>query len=296
MNNIIRNLIKFLFYKYYLRTPKRIVDYLYKRIFNTNINWDAPKTLNEKINWLKIYGNTSLWTELADKYLVRNYIAQKGLSDILVTIYGAWKNADEIDLDILPNKFVLKTNHGCGGVYLIKNKELSDFNVIRERLNADLKMQYGFYQGEPHYMGIQPLIIAEALLEEENSDHSVVDYKVWCFNGQPYCIFVCYNRTNTNLYVECYDLEWNFHPEWLNSAEKIKIGSGVIARPKRLEYILECARTLSSGFPQVRVDFYHINDKVYFGEMTFTSLGGFMTYFTNEALNTMGDKVNIDVI
>lgn len=292
MKRSVRDKIKYIFYKYWLRTPKRIAGHLYKRIFKRNINWTSPQTINEKINWLKIYGDTSLWTRLADKYLVRDYVIQKGLSDILVPLFGKWTNADDINWDLLPNKFVLKTNHGCGGVYIIKDKESVDKRILQQRLNDDLQEKYGFYQGEPHYLNIKPLIIAEALLEEKDAN-SIVDYKVWCFNGEPYCIFVCYNRTSDSLCVECYDLNWNFHPEWLHATNTIKIGEGVIPQPRRLKYILDCAKLLSKDFPQVRVDFYHINDSVYFGEMTFTSLGGYMTYFTEDTLNEMGSRVNI---
>lgn len=294
MKFYLQQIVKYCFYKYWLRTPKRIIGYVYKKIFNTKLNWKNPISLNEKINWLKVYGDTSKWSQLADKYLVRSYVESKGLSNILIPLYGNWSDVNDIDFDKLPNSFVLKTNHGCGGVYIVKDKMKSNLEQIRRELNISVNQRYGFYQGEPHYLQIKPQIIAEALLENENCNSvSMIDYKVWCFNGKPYCIFICYNRTASGLYIECYDLNWNYRREWLRETTNIIIGEGIIPRPENLQYILNCAEILAESFPQVRVDLYSVKDRVYFGEMTFTSLGGFMEYFTDQALNDMGKLIQL---
>lgn len=291
---MLRKLFRFIFYKIWLCSDKRIIDYHFMNILGRKMNWDNPRDLNEKINWLKIYGDTSLWSKLADKYEVRKFIINKKLEDILIPIYGRWSSVDQIDWNSLPQSFVLKTNHGCGGVYIVKDKTKLNVNQISRELSHSLKERYGFYQGEPHYLKIPPLIIAEQLLEDNgNFSFSMVDYKVWCFNGSPYCVFVCYNRTKSSLVVECYDLEWNFHPEWISNTSHVVGGKGIVPKPINLDYMINCAKLLSEGFPQVRIDFYNIDGKVYFGEMTFTSLGGFMRYFTDKVLNEMGEKIEI---
>lgn len=291
---MLRKFLRFLFYRMWLCSNKRIIDYHFMNIFGHKMNWDNPRDLNEKINWLKIYGDTSLWSNLADKYRVRKFVSSRKLENILIPIYGKWDSAEKIDWQNLPESFVLKTNHGCGGVYIVRDKSKLDKNKICKELSRSLKERYGYYQGEPHYLNIPPLIVAEQLLENnENFSTSIVDYKIWCFNGLPYCIFVCYSRTKDSLIVECYDLAWNFHPEWINNTNHVKGGEGIVPKPENLEYMLECAKILSDGFPEVRVDFYNIKGKVYFGEMTFTSLGGYMRYFSEDILKKMGELIKL---
>ena len=287
--------LKKLYFKYWLITTKRIIDWLYSYVLGKKMNWVNPQDLNEKINWLKVYGDTTLWPKLADKYKVREYLEEKGLSNLLVPLYGKWNSADEIDFDILPQQFVLKTNHGSGEVLVVKDKTKLNQDIVRSDVRRWLKERYGFLQGEPHYLKIKPVVIAEELLEEKNNTFStsLVDYKVWCFNGKPYCVWACYSRTKNGTYVGTYDLDWNYHPEWSVFTEHYKDGGPVVTKPKSLDEMLNAATILSEGFPQVRVDFYDVDGKLYFGEMTFTSNGGFMRFYTDAFLLQMGKQIQL---
>lgn len=286
---------KKLYFKYWLITPKRIIDWLYSYVLGKKMNWDNPQDLNEKINWLKVYGDTSLWPKLADKYKVREYLEEKGLSNLLVTLYGKWNTAEEVDFDSLPQQFVLKTNHGSGEILVVKDKSTLDQEKVRCDIKRWLKERYGFLQGEPHYLKIKPVVIAEEFLEEKNNTFStsLVDYKVWCFNGKPYCVWACYSRTKDCTYVGTYDLDWNYHPEWSVFTEHYKDGGPVVTKPQSLNEMLNAATILSEGFPQVRVDFFDVDGKLYFGEMTFTSNGGFMRFYTDEFLLQMGKQIRL---
>lgn len=287
--------LKKLYFKYWLRTPKRIISWLYSYVLGKEMNWNNPQDLNEKINWLKVYGDTSMWPLLADKYKVREYVKDKGLEGLLVPLYKKWNTADDIDFDSLPSQFVLKTNHGSGEILVVKDKSALNIDRVRNDVSRWLKEKYGFLQGEPHYLKIKPVVIAEKLLEETNNTFStsLVDYKVWCFNGNPYCVWACYSRTKDGTYVGTYDLNWDYHPEWSVFTEHYKDGGPIVPKPKSFEEMINAATILSDGFPEVRVDFYDVDGKLYFGEMTFTSNGGFMQFYTDDFLLQMGNQIRL---
>lgn len=285
---IIRDIIKEAYYR--IMPQKITISHVYKSVLGKSMNWEQPTDLNEKINWLKVYGDTSKWTEYADKYLVRKYIEDCGLSHILVPLYGVYSDANDIDFKTLPNSFVIKCNHGSGDCIVVKDKSTLDTDKVKRELNNYLRYRFGLYQGEPHYMGIKPKIIIEQLLENDDLSFtkSLVDYKVWCFDGKPHSILTCYDRTKTQIFVNIYDLEWNCHPEHSIFNDFYKDGNGMVPRPVVLDEMLSAASVLSKRFPELRVDFYVVKGKLYFGELTFTSHGGYMDYYTQQYLDELG--------
>lgn len=291
----IRTLAKEAFYR--LLTKKQSISYVYKKVLGRSMNWENPTDINEKINWLKVYGDTSLWTICADKYAVRDFVKERGLSDILVPLYGCYKNADEIDFDSLPSRFVIKTNHGSGDCIIVKDKEKINTEEIRKELNKFLSYKYGLYQGEPHYLDIKPCIIIEELLnnDELSFTTSLVDYKLWCFDGKCHSVWACYNRTKSEVYVNIYDLDWICHPEHSVYNSFYRDGKGMVPKPKTLNRMIEAASILSKGFPEVRVDFYEVNGKLFFGEMTFSSHGGYMDFYSSEFLSILGEQCKLPI-
>ena len=274
--------------------PKRLASALFRRTFGRRLDWKNPKDLNEKINWLKFHSDTSMWSKLADKYAVRSYVAHKGYEDTLVKLYGAWESPEQIDADVLPDKFIVKLNNGSGDAVICKDKTSFDPDGLRRSMAGALKSEFGYISAEPHYLDIKPMIIAEELLDASRQSvesDSLIDYKIWCFNGVPECVFVALNRTKSSLDVLLYDTEWNVHPEYLNFTGHYRRYEGEIPRPANLDRMLKMAADLSAGFPQVRVDLYEVDGKVYFGELTFTSCCGLMDYFDQDYLRVMGDKV-----
>lgn len=281
---------------------KRALNLQYRSSHHKNINWDNPQTLDEKIMWLEGMSDISLWSQLTDKYEVRKFIAEKGYKNILVNCYGIWNNTDEIDFEKLPNKFVIKCTHDSGSTHIIKDKSKADIKYICNDLRTKLHT-IGYTTCEPHYLNIRPRIIAEELLEEELTElsSSIIDYKMWCFNGKPKLVFICYNRhQDTNGHsVASYDIydvkTWEVKREYLekdfrpNSHTKFP-------RPPKLEDMIECATNISKGFPVVRVDFYCINNKIYLGEMTFTSAGANCYYFSNLGQRVMGQAIDLSNI
>lgn len=269
----------------------------YKLKFGKFPNMRNPQTINEKLLWLEFNTDTSKWTELSDKYLVRNYIKEKGLEHILVKSYGAFYNPMDIDFSTLPESFVIKTNNGYGTVLLIKDKKEISEQALKVKLTKWLKEPFGYLTGEPHYTRIKPCIVIEELLNIDKSiSSSLVDYKMWCLNGKVYTCFACANRSIEHHKADfcAYDIkDWKRRGDIMSEKFQNKT---VLPKPKCLDEMVRYAEILSADFPLVRVDFYEVNGKVYFGEMTFTSNGGRMAYFTPEYLLEMGKALDISKI
>ena len=273
---------------------KLYLSLYFRKRFGYNMNWKEPKTFNEKIQWLKLYSDTTQWTYLSDKIQVREYIKEKGLEDILIPIYGIWKNPNDIQFDVLPDSYVLKSNHGSGTVIVVKNNRNLDKKTAVFKMKNWLKMKYGAFSAELHYLGITPLIYAEAFLNDDvELSSSVIDYKIFCQNGVPSCIWVCRNRTPESVDVSTYDVSWKLHPEWAGDSSHYHKSEISMAKPKNFERMLDIAKILSEDFPQVRVDLYNIGGKIYFGELTFTSCSGTMDIFSKDYLIEMGNKVKL---
>lgn len=277
--------------------PEFLAKKRFKMYFGRNINLDNPQDINEKITWLSLYTDTSLWTRLADKYAVRNYVEQRGCGGNLVKLFGKWDRPEEINWDDLPDKFVLKTNNGSGTVLVVRDKKSLDFQKVVSDLNKWLKKPEGLETTEFHYTYMKPCIIAEELLEQNEEEKKIsstlIDYKIWCFNGEPYCCWTCTNRGNGGADVASFDLDWNYHPEHSVFNSHYRKQSPPIGKPQNFDTMLEVAKKLSKGFPILRVDLYNIGGKIYFGELTFTSLGGTMNFFTPDFLLEMGKKIDL---
>lgn len=273
-------------------SPRHYVS-LRNRLYQGHwIDWKHPRDINEKIQWLKFYGDTSQWTRLADKYAVREYIKEKGLEDMLIPLIGKWDRAEDIDWASLPNQFVMKSNHGSGDAFICTDKSQIDTERYVSYFSSLLQKKFGSNMGEPHYDKIKPCIIAEQLMDctkQQIQSTSLVDYKVWSFDGKPAYVWVCFNRTKHSCDVATYDLEWNFHPEYSKSEPHYVLTDKLLPRPKSLDKILQAAAVLTKGFPVVRIDFYEVDGKPYFGEMTFTPASGQNSFYTQEFLNILGD-------
>lgn len=283
--------------RYYLglHNPKILAEHLYFEQFGKHINWSNPTDLNEKINWLAFHTDTSIWTTLSDKYLVRDYINSKGFDYILPKLYGIWKNPKTIDFNSLPDRFVLKCNHDSGSVVKIKSKELGNADEIKEFFEKRISIPFGIISAEPHYLGIDRLVIAEEYIEStlEFSD-SLVDYKFWSFYGiSEYCL-VCYNTTNwNNKKSGIFEVKsWKLKKEKMHN--HMKVPNINIPKPECLYEMLDIVFCLTKDFPQCRVDLYESNDKVYFGELTFTSGSGRIKNYSSEFLKELGSKINLN--
>lgn len=286
--------------------PELLLKMRYLLTFKKKLNLRNPQNLNEKIIWAKLYSDTTQWTKLADKYKVRDYVKQKGLSDSLVKIYGAWDDASNFNIHQLPENFILKANNGDGKGTNLAVRGKSSLSATQQAAIVKTidewlhRKNIGLLHAEPQYKGIHPMVIAEELLPIPEGESSLTDYKVWCFNGKVHYIMTCSDRSSNgaNIHFMLYDREWNPCPQYAIYSSRYSQGQ-VLPKPKNLERMIEVAETLAQGFPEVRVDLYNIdptdeNGKIYFGELTFTSLGGFMNYFTPDFLKKAGSLFSIE--
>lgn len=267
----------------------------YRAITKRNLNLGNPQNLIEKIVWMQFHTDTSLWTICADKYSVRSYVEEKGLAHILPKLYGSWEKVVDINWDLLPQKFVMKTNNSCGQNLIVRNKHELDIDNAKIKLDKWLKERYGHQNAQLHYLRIKPRIIAEELLEDPSlpKGTNLIDYKIVCINGEPESILVVSDRQHNEYKVSFFDLEWNNISEKALNKDSNHYGNISVPRPKNLETMIEYARILSAPFPQVRVDFYDINGKIYFGELTFTTGYGYRSFEYSEYL---GSKINLSKI
>lgn len=257
-------------------------------------DFNSPRDLNEKVMWLSFYSDTSLWSKLADKIEVRNYVESKGLKELLPRLLGAWDHADEIDFDKLPNSFVLKTNHGCGEVLVIKDKRKEDLTAVKNKMNGFLQSPFGILTGEPHYLAIKPRVFAEEMLPNDSKfSTSLVDYKFYCFYGKPECVLVCYDRKGLNAQKVIYDMAWQKREDYTHAHNQTY---PEIPKPYNWDKMLKACSILGLSFPFVRIDFYETQKRCYFGEMTFTPASGRSTAESKDYLKYLGSKININQI
>lgn len=302
-NNIVKKIIRFCLnkdYRFLILANRGFYDYLddkkyLERMFRVqlgkNLNFENPVTFNEKIQWLKINNRESEYTIMVDKYKVREYISETIGEQYLIPLLGVWDSPDEINFDILPDEFVLKCNHNSGlGMCICKNKSTLNIEKVKQDLSNGLNENYYLLYREWPYKNVEKKIIAEKYMSDQGKE--LQDYKIHCFNGIPKIILVCRDRfSDTGLTEDFFDIEWNH----LNiSRENCKHSVDKIKAPKNLKLMLRLARILSENIPFVRIDFYEINGKVYFGEITFFPASGLKKFIPEKWDIDLGNEIQLN--
>jgi glycosyltransferase involved in cell wall biosynthesis len=281
--------------KHNLRTPYRTeLENWWQRIMGTELDLDNPRTLNEKIQWLKLYDSTPIKTRLADKYLVRDWVKEKVGEQYLIPLLGVYNKFDDIKFDQLPNQFVIKCNHGCG--YNIIVKEKGDLNLAeaKEKVDRWMETNFAFHNGyELHYRDIQSKIIIEKYIENKSyeGETDLYDYKFWCFGGKVSYIQFISERSSGNYKMAFYTPKWE-KQSFVHSHHPLD--ERTLPRPKNLTEMIQLAEKLSSGFSLVRVDFYRLDDgTLYFGEMTFSPASGTFIWEDEKYNLLLGKKIQL---
>ena len=280
------------YFKY--ASDKVYIQHKYKEKFGKKPNLRSPKTFNEKLQWLKLYHRKPLFTDMVDKYKVREYIAERVGAEYLIPSLGVWDDPDQIDFDALPDRFVLKCTHNSGkGTCICQDKSTLDIERVKQGLREGLAQDYYRTSREWPYKNVTRRIVGEKfMVDESNNDpgKALIDYKVFTFNGQPRLIYVYQSAHTTkgdkpvNTYCDVFDTEWNLLP----IRQNFENDPVTPAKPKHLQQMLELSRKLSAGIPFLRVDLYEINEAVYVGEMTFYSWAGFEPFHPEEWDYTLG--------
>lgn len=283
-----KNLIILLMQKNIIKiSDEKFLKLLYKMKFKKELDLNNPKTFNEKIQWLKLYDRKDKYTIMSDKHAAKEYVSKIIGKEYIIPTIGVWEKFEDIDFSKLPEEFVLKCTHDSGTVIICKDKSKLNLKKIRKKINKNLKRKYYYTGREWPYKNIKPKIIIEKYLKDSKEPK---DYKFMCFNGKVKCSFVCSNRRGKDgLKVDFYDLQWNkmpFERHYPNSKEDIK-------KPKNFNLMIKLAEKLSFGIPFLRVDFYEINGRVYFGELTFFPGSGFEEFTPAKYDRILGDMLEL---
>ncbi len=261
---------------YYFLPDSVYLKIRYKHVFGRTLHLNNPQAFSEKIQWLKLHDRKPLYHHLVDKCEVKPIIASVIGEEYIIPTLGVWNRYEDIDFDKLPNEFILKCTHDSASVTMCDDKKKFNKSKHSWKYNGVyMKCDYYHYENKQWaYKGIKPRIIAEPLLRDDKYD-SLADYKLYCFNGEAKCVYVTINRF-TNLRVSVYDMDWNKMPfEHIHETT-----NDAIAKPQNLALMKVLAEKVAKFVdnPYVRVDFYEVSGKVYFGEVTFYPEGG-MCYF-----------------
>lgn len=274
----------------YILSDKTIIKMQFKRRLGRKVELENPIKYNDKLQWLKLYWRDPLAKICADKYEVRQYVREKIGSKYLNKLYGVYESLEEIDLDKLPNKFVLKCTHGSGFNIICNDKSKINWNKEFNKLKKWLRNKYYLSKVEWVYKDIKPRIVCEKYLDD-GTGKPPKDYKIFCFNGEPKLIEVDIDRFGEHK-RNYYDPDWNFINVEIRvpSDRKIKI-----KKPEKLNEMLELSRKLSKDFPHVRVDFYEVNGEIIFGELTFFHVSGMGKFNPPEFEVEMGNWLDLPI-
>lgn len=273
--------------KLYFLFPERL--YLKIRYYlemGKPLDLKNPKTMNEKLQWLKLYNRKPEYTQMVDKVLAKEYVAKLIGDKYIVPTLGVWNHFDEIDFDVLPDQFVLKTNHSGGslGVVICRDKKKLDKYNARKKLEKSLKFDISRVNVEWPYRNVERKIFAEQYLGDD-----LTDYKFYCFNGRADVVLNCIERQTGNPKFYFFDKEWNL--KRLNKRGKEAPEGFTLPKPEGMDEMFQVASKLSEGLPYARIDLYNINGAIYFGEITFFPDSGFDKNRLPEADLYFGEKI-----
>lgn len=292
--------------KYYLKNPraflhgvacatsslwsdKKYLKILYRINFGKKLNLDNPQTYNEKLQWLKLYNQRPEYTDMVDKIKVKKFVADKIGEEYIIPTLGVWDNPDDIDFDQLPDKFVLKCNHDSGGLCICTDKSALNRDKVIKNLKKGLKRDYYKCLREWPYKNVERKILAEQYMETPDGD--LPDYKFFCFNGEVKAMFIATDRftPGEETKFDFFDRKFN-HLPFENGHPNSKVE---IDKPKHFEKMVQLAEKLSEGIPHARIDFYDIDGKIYFGEITFFHWSGFVPFKPEEWDTKFGEWIEL---
>lgn len=250
----------------------------FKQKMGQKLNLENPETFNEKIQWIKLNYRNPLMTESADKYKVRNHIKEEIGEEYLNDLLAVYETVEEIDLSILPQKFVLKATHSSRQNLIVKNKEKINWKQEIDNMKKWLNTNWYYHGRQWGYKNIKPRIIAEKYMKD-NDSKDLKDYKIMCFNGVPRIIQVMSERDGVEYSINHFDLNWE---EIIIDRKSVVRNKIVPKKPKNLQKMIQYSKKLSKPFPFVRVDFYEVNGDLIFGELTFYPANGYIDFTRKE--------------
>ncbi len=274
-------------------SDQKFLDLCFDYYLGKKINWKNPQTYNEKLQWLKIYDRQDRYTKMVDKYEAKEYVKNIIGEEYIIPTIGIYDKFENIDFEKLPQQFVMKCTHDSGGLVICKDKSKLNLKEAKRKINQCLKVNYFNCWKEWPYKNVKPRIIIEKYMTNDDSD-GINDYKFFCFNGKVKLLFIATDRVNENE-----ETKFDFYDENFNHLP-IKNGhpNALVppSKPLNFEKMKELAEILSKDIPHLRVDFYEINGKIYFGELTFSHWAGMVPFEPEEYDLILGNWIDISNI
>ena len=270
---------------------KTYLSLQYKNLLGVKPNLNNPKTFNEKLNWLKLYDRKDEYTVMVDKYLAKEWVANKIGSSYIIPTLAIYDSFEDIDFKKLPNNFVIKCTHDSGGNVVCRDKSKLNIDVARKKINKTLKKNFYYMAREWPYKNVSKKIIVEQFMEDENQKNGLIDYKFYCFNGDPKFLYVSEGlEDHSTAKISFLNLDFTFAEFQREDYVHFK---DLPKKPQNYDKMVEIAKKLSKNIPFVRVDLYEINNKIYFSELTFSPCGGFMKFTPVEYDLIVGELLDI---
>ena len=288
--------------RYKNMTDKEYISKIYDAKLHKKMHWNNPVTFNEKLQWLKLYDHRPIYSILVDKYLVREYVAEKIGEQYLIPLLGVWDKAEEIDFQELPNQFVLKCNHNSGtGMVICTDKNKLDYDKVISTINVGLAQDYYQIVREWPYKNVKRKIIAEQYLIDSNVTRNsqldslgLIDYKFYCFNVEPHFLYIGYANIvdgKKNDYMSFRNIDWSVAEFGRDDHDPIPFQ---LEKPDNFEEMIDLARILAEGIPFVRVDLYSIDGNIFFSEFTLYPGSGYGIFRPEKYEQLFGTWINLD--
>ncbi len=272
-----------------LFSDKQFLKVIYRKLMGSELNLECPQTFSEKLQWLKLYNRNPLYTRMVDKCEAKKYVADIIGDEYIIPTLAVYNSTAEIDLDALPDRFVLKCTHDSGSVAICKDKKTFKKNEAFAMLERGLKKNYFWENREWPYKNVKPRIIAETYMEDIGTGE-LRDYKFFCFDGKVKALFIAEDRQgDEETKFDFFDADFH-HLDIRNGHPNANVPP---AKPLSFEKMKEMAEKLSQNIPHLRVDFYEANGKIYFGELTFSHWSGFTPFEPEEWDLTFGQWLKL---
>lgn len=276
-----------------IKDDATFIKMMWKLNMNYPLNLKNPKTFSEKLQWMKLYDRKSEYTLMVDKYAVKKYVADIIGEEYIIPTLGVWDRVEDIEWDKLPNKFVLKCTHDSGGLVICRDKQNLDKKVSSEKLRFSLNRDYYMSNREWPYKNVPRRIIAEKYIEPTPELNDLPDYKFFCFNGEPKFCQVISGR-QTRMCIDFFDREWKHQP--FHEPKEFPFATTKLEKPKNYDIMLNLASKLAFNKSFSRIDFYDIDGKIYFGEITFYPTSGIGGFEPEEWDYTFGEWITLPTL
>lgn len=274
-----------------LLPDKQFLQLKYRLKMKKKLDLKNPKTFNEKIQWLKLYDRKPEYSTMVDKYEAKKYVADIIGEEYIIPTLGVWDRFEDIDFDSLPDQFVLKCTHDSGGLVIVRDKSKMDVDAAKKKIEHSLKNNYYKHGREWPYKNVKPRIIAEKFMTDEKNPNSLMDYKFYCFGGQPQFLYISQGlEDHKTASISFVTLDWEFAPYRRND---FKPFDTLPQKPERFDEMLDFAKKLSADMSFLRVDLYQINGQIFFSELTMSPCSGFMPFENMEHDKVIGEMLTL---